>query len=244
MGLDMYLERMPRYREIGNIPDVGELALAPIEYFKEATAQDVNAVQNYLSWTKAKEEGSRYANCTFEEWCGIEKIPSQKYIVFYAPFYTKKYSYWDVNHEYGYYQIAEPVGYWRKANQIHNWFVENIQDGIDDCQYHRKITKEDLEELLDTCKKVLEHCKIVEGKVCTGWDEEDGKRVYNMEDGIYIQDTSVAEELLPTTNGFFFGGTDYDEWYIKDIKDTIKIITEVLKTTDFETQMIYYLASW
>ena len=32
-----------------------------------------------------------------------------------------------------------------------------------------------------------------------------------------------AEELLPTQEGFFFGTTDYDEWYFNDIQDTIEI---------------------
>ena len=45
---------------------------------------------------------------------------------------------------------------WRKANQIHNWFVENVQDGIDDCSYHNEVTKEILEELLDICQRVLD----------------------------------------------------------------------------------------
>ena len=26
------------------------------------------------------------------------------------------------------------VGYWRKANQIHKWFVDNCQNGRDECQ--------------------------------------------------------------------------------------------------------------
>lgn len=65
-----------------------------------------------------------------------------------------------------------------------------------------------------------------------------------MEDGKYVKDPSVAEELLPSTSGFFFGSTDYDEWYIDDIKRTIDIITKVLETTDFETQMLYYCSSW
>ena len=30
--------------------------------------------------------------------------------------------------------ISYPVGYWRKANAIHNWFVQNVQDGRDECQ--------------------------------------------------------------------------------------------------------------
>ncbi len=36
------------------------------------------------------------------------------------------------------------VGYWRKANQIHNWFVKNVQGGVDDCGYYG-VTKEKLE---------------------------------------------------------------------------------------------------
>ena len=25
------------------------------------------------------------------------------------------------------------VAYWRKANAIHKWFVDHVQDGVDDC---------------------------------------------------------------------------------------------------------------
>ena len=25
------------------------------------------------------------------------------------------------------------AGYWRKANQIHQWFVDNVQEGVDNC---------------------------------------------------------------------------------------------------------------
>ena len=37
-----------------------------------------------------------------------------------------------------------------------------------------------------------------------------------------------AEELLPTQSGFFFGDTDYNEWYFKDIDNTIEILEECL----------------
>jgi len=29
--------------------------------------------------------------------------------------------------------IELDYAYWRKANQIHNWFVENVKDGVDNC---------------------------------------------------------------------------------------------------------------
>lgn len=224
MGLDMYLERMPRYRG--------------------ATADDVSAVESYLDWLKSKAEGSEHANCSFEEWCGRKKAPSQAYLEFYSGFYKAHYSDWDTEHKYPWMRIAEEVGYWRKANQIHNWFVTNIQDGVDDCNYHREVTEEDLHELLDICKRVLDSCEMVEGQINNGWEYRDGQRIPIVENGKYVKDSSVAEELLPSTSGFFFGGTDYDEYYISDLKNTIVIINQVLETTDFDTQMIYYVSSW
>jgi len=45
--------------------------------------------------------------------------------------------------------------YWRKANQIHNWFVENVQDGEDNCEEHH-VEREQLIELMEACKQALE----------------------------------------------------------------------------------------
>lgn len=46
------------------------------------------------------------------------------------------------------------VGYWRKANQIHNWFVQNVQSGEDNCaEYY--VDRDKLIELRDICKTVL-----------------------------------------------------------------------------------------
>lgn len=224
MGLDMYLNRMPRH--------------------KGATAEDVSRVEHYLDWLRNKGEGNEYAQCSFKEWCGHDKAPSQDDLEFYSDYYHVYYSDWDKEKTCPWYGIMDQVGYWRKANQIHNWFVENIQDGVDDCDYHREVREEDLEDLLDVCKTVLKSCEMVEGEICNGYTYEDGKQIPMMEDGKYVKDPSVAEELLPTSSGFFFGSYDYDEYYVEDIKNTIEIITKVLETTDFETQMIYYVSSW
>lgn len=50
--------------------------------------------------------------------------------------------------------------------------------------------------------------------------------------------------LLPVRKGFFFGNYDYDDWYKEDLEETVKILKKVLKTTDFETEMVFYLSSW
>ena len=36
-----------------------------------------------------------------------------------------------------------------------------------------------------------------------------------------LADHSLANELLPTQSGFFFGGTDYDDYYFSDVKDCL-----------------------
>jgi hypothetical protein len=110
--------------------------------------------------------------------------------------------------------IEEEVGYWRKANQIHSWFVQNVQNGNDDCkQYYVDDNK--LQELSDNCKAVLaEHSK--------------------------------ADTLLPAQGGFFFGGIDYDEWYFKQLEQTVEIIDSILaemKENDTYYEF-YYQSSW
>lgn len=51
--------------------------------------------------------------------------------------------------------IEESVGYWRKQNHIHNWFVENCQNGVDDCGEY-DVDKSAIIKLLDLCKQVKE----------------------------------------------------------------------------------------
>ena len=111
--------------------------------------------------------------------------------------------------------ISLEVMYWRKVNAIHNWFVNNVQDGVDDCkQYY--VDRDKLVELMDTCKRVVNN----------------------------RDDLSVAEELLPTGSGFFFGDTDYEEYYFEGLLDTIEAIERILTNKSFEGMDFYYQSSW
>lgn len=109
--------------------------------------------------------------------------------------------------------ITEQVGYWRKFNALHNWFVENCQDGVDDCR-DTYVSDDKLIELLGILKKV---------KASKGMPSE------------------VLEALLPTSSGFFFGGTDYDEWYFQDVESTTELLENLLKE---DVGDYYYSSSW
>lgn len=99
------------------------------------------------------------------------------------------------------------VGYWRKANAIHGWFVNVVQDGVDECLPY-DVSREQLGELKRTCEFVLGVRKKV---------------------GVNVRAADrVAEETLPPTEGFFFGTDDVDEWYWGDLENTVKIVDRAL----------------
>lgn len=107
-------------------------------------------------------------------------------------------------------EIKIEAGYWRKSNQIHQWFVQNVQDGTDDCGNYY-VSKQDLIDLREVCQKV-------------------------------IADNSLAPTLLPTASGFFFGAKEYEDWYYRDLDETVKILDKALSLGsgwDFE-----YHSSW
>ena len=58
---------------------------------------------------------------------------------------------------------------------------------------------------------------------------------------LVLKDKDSASELLPCQEGFFFGSTDYDEYYFGDLEETIKMIEPLIKE---ETGDFYYKASW
>jgi hypothetical protein len=43
-----------------------------------------------------------------------------------------------------------------------------------------------------------------------------------------IDDPNLAEKTLPTQSGFFFGNTDYNEYYIQDLQETVDICNRAL----------------
>lgn len=55
---------------------------------------------------------------------------------------------------------------------------------------------------------------------------------------------SLAPELLPAQEGFFFGSTEYDEWYFEDIDSTIEQLEETLNDPNHDMWSYVYEASW
>jgi len=110
----------------------------------------------------------------------------------------------------GFYTIFHEVAYWRKFNALHNWFVERVQGGVDECQLS-EIDDDTLIALIDDLRAVSKG--------------------------------EVIEDLEPVS-GFFFGSTDKDEYYLKQINHALDTFEEILKTFDFKKYRLFYRASW
>ena len=138
------------------------------------------------------------------------------------------------------------VCYWRKANQIHKWFVDHVQNGVDDCGEY-KVTEEQIDELRELCKELVKKIELRDGQVYIGsrYDNRDGKfvEIREYKDGKVIANPEVCEEMLPTQEGFFFGHTEYDEWYYEELKDTIEQLEKAL-AVDFNEYDLIYTSSW
>jgi hypothetical protein len=109
--------------------------------------------------------------------------------------------------------VSIQVGYWRKVNAIHNWFIQELADGEDNCQ-PIYVPRSSLIDLKILCNEVL----------------ADGSK-------------ERAHELLPTGSGFFFGSTEYDEWYFYGLENTVKIVSKLIEDVP-EGWAFEYQASW
>lgn len=159
--------------------------------------------------------------------------------------------------EYDEDMYGKQLMYWRKANMIHNWFVQNCQGGVDDCERY-VITVADLLKLKELCEKILTMTEMRKDMRYPSFGAREKEEV----DILYLTDEGVkfASEHLPTRAGFFFGLTEYDDCYVWDVEDTVKQINDTLDTlnceygfalnSDFVTgeykgdYIIEYRASW
>jgi len=118
--------------------------------------------------------------------------------------------------------VSATAVYWRKANAIHKWFVDTLAGGVDECQ-EIHVPLEKLKELRETCFEAL--------SIPAGMDFADH-----------------ADSVLPATSGFFFGSTDYDEWYVQDLEYTMDSIDRLVESLPDDGEgwdwSLVYRASW
>ena len=133
--------------------------------------------------------------------------------------------------EYDENMYGKELMYWRKANQIHNWFVQNCQNGVDDCEQYA-ITVNDLMKLKELCEKILTMTEKRKAMRYTSYSATEKEEV----DILYLTPEGVeyATEHLPSRSGFFFGSTEYDDWYVMGLENTVEQINDAIDCLNCE----------
>lgn len=118
--------------------------------------------------------------------------------------------------DYFYQDGAEQCAYWRKENAIHAWFVDHCQGGVDECQL-TPLDMEQVKALFDLCEKLLAN-----------------------------RNRAEAFAALPPRTGFFFGGTDVDEWYWRGLEGTVEQLRPLVENppTPASPYSLAYQSSW
>ena len=82
-------------------------------------------------------------------------------------------------------------------------------------EWYAPVTTADLEDIIERCDRILKD-----------------------------KDEETAHAELPTQSGFFFGSTDYDDWYFHDVKDCKKQLKRFLKLMQKNGDNAYIIFSW
>lgn len=97
-------------------------------------------------------------------------------------------------------ELSYRAGYWRKANAIHRWFVDNVQEGRDNCGEYL-VETEQLEKLLELVNEVLRNRDKADDLLPTHNGFFFGSLIYD--EGYFddlIQTKAIIENVLALDN--------------------------------------------
>lgn len=120
--------------------------------------------------------------------------------------------------DHGLIKDGEMVITWRKDNHIHNYFTKRLKN----CEN----SGESDDFKIDLLYSLMAAARYLIYVVNTRPDD-------------FIRE---AEEILPTKEGFFFGDTSYDEYYLSSLKELIKELKPLLKSENYNAKFRYW--SW
>jgi hypothetical protein len=145
--------------------------------------------------------------------------------------------------------------YFRKVNFVYRFFADDLVDEA--CV----VSRDKVKELVDICTRI-QNAAIEAGVLTKNGNLQKRffyrKDYYDLNEGAQTIERvrvekehasipksliDLAEELLPTQSGFFFGSTEYNGYYFSDITDCKQQFTKLLKNWK-DDEVVYNIMSW
>lgn len=110
-------------------------------------------------------------------------------------------------------RITKILAYFIKVNFLVSWFEKHC--GLDNNEIFSIFGKADIADLIETCEEVLTHREK---------DEDKG--------------VQFAKDNLPTCSGFFFGSTEYANWYFDDVECVLDDFSKIYENATDDDQFL------
>jgi hypothetical protein len=111
--------------------------------------------------------------------------------------------------------IEVELCYWRKANAIHHWFVQNLQDDIDECQ-ETYVNPDDLRGLKTLCEIILK-------------DKTQAETLLPTQPGFFFGSTGYGDDYMSD---------------VKDTHEFLSDFLTKYDNKEFDGWSFYYRSSW
>ena len=221
MGLDLYFHLVKKTRSRKTNESLSEY------YNVLAEDEDARFTEDFKS--KAY-EGIELLRKTKDEW--MEKNPEGGFAM-RCIWWTVSAFRSEMDKFFSYDFLTEPIEKAETIEEIEEW-VQKQEQGMyrPSTAYFRKVNciYAYFSERLEDEKCIVDKSDIVD----------------IMQRAIRIlesKDEELAKEILPTQGGFFFGSTDYDEYYYEDMIEILKEFGKLLKEWK-DDELCFVLMSW
>lgn len=198
-----------------------------VKRVRKSNSEPLKTIEEYskIADKRAKDRARRFGNKVVRS---LEQIDADAYTEFYnKEFIDKLPKYTRYSFVYG--DMAYEVKDVEKVRKFFKMFVDRIYAESD--AYFRKVNfvyQFFSDKLVDEC------CFVTKS------DLEDMIDRCNK----VLKNHDLAEKLLPTRSGFFFGSTEYDDWYFSDVKDVRSQFKKLLRGFNEDTDVIFVIMSW
>ena len=200
--------------------------------YKDVSIEQIRLIDSYFQWRNYR----NIKEISFEKWGGhsVSEVPPLEVLKYFKPFFNRERIESDDPSGYACYGIFERVARFVKATQFLNWMMRNVIRSNDiPFEGTYEVSREQLEQLLEACNRVRRYGinRIYIGEADEMYDE-----------GVFEVNEAIARTFLPILDpgGCIMAPYEYDSIYAGQVICAIRVLNEILATTNFQKQAIYF----